>query len=102
MKKQLNSVQRFFQGLKRACLVCAALVSATAFWWAYTSAKPVAASRGGRAALWTAGHAVAPMIDATPWWAWGVVGVALLYVWTRHRFLGTVVACLVAGVALAL
>jgi hypothetical protein len=53
-------------------------------------------------ALWSAGAALAPVFGSIPWYAYGVAAVVAVWLWSRHKILGTLFAALIFGAWLAL
>lgn len=101
-KKPLNKIQRFWRGVTRLTLASVSVACVALFWASYRTIHPLAASRGGRVALWSAGAALSPVVGAIPWYVYGGAVVMAIWLWTRHKIVGSLFAALVIGAWLAL
>lgn len=100
--KPLNKWQRLWRGVTRLTLASVSVACVALFWASYRTIHPLAASRCGRVALWSAGAAMAPMFRSIPWYVYGVVAVVAAWLWIRHKIVGSLVAALIIGAWLAL
>jgi hypothetical protein len=100
--KPLNKWQRLWRGVTRLTLASVSVACVALFWASYRTIHPLAASRGGRVALWSAGAALSPVVSAIPWYVYGGAVVMAIWLWTRHKIVGSLFAALVIGAWLAL
>jgi len=102
VKAQGNWFVRTWAKCRRIIMMCTLTAAGIIAWWMYSALSPMLNSRTGRLTVWGAGHALTPAVEALPWWAWGLVGLVMLYLWARHKILMTLAMAGVAGIVLAI
>lgn len=96
-----NPVKGCIQKVKRAILTMAGIFFLCGLWVAYSNTNDVFHSKAGRLTTWGTGALVSPMIDAIPWYIWGVIAGFAVWMWVKHKLTMSIVYGLLLGLYIA-
>ena len=97
-----SPLKRFWIRMKRIILACSALLFCGFLYAAYSEFHGMFSSRPGRVLTWSAGAAVAPLIESLPWWFWACFASIAIYLWVKHKLIMSIVYGVLVGIGLAL